>query len=122
MAVRQKFQNKKYNQKEVILIGEKVTAVVPTNDYVLKKIFGQIGNEEITKSLISSIIGKKIEKIDLDGNTVLAKDLLDDKLGVLDIKVKFDSNIICDIEMQVESRKDIDNRQKNNVLLEQIIF
>ncbi len=28
---------------------EKHTAVVPTNDYVFKKIFGQVGNEEIKK-------------------------------------------------------------------------
>ena len=30
----------------------------PKNDYVFKRIFGQIGNEDITASLISSIVGK----------------------------------------------------------------
>ena len=89
---------------------EKHTAVVPTNDYVFKKIFGQVGNEEITKDLVSSIIGKKIQSINLDGNTILEKELLNGKIGILDIKATLDSNIICDIEMQVENRKDIEKR------------
>ena len=63
---------------------EKHTAVVPTNDYVFKKIFGQVGNEEITKDLVSSIIGKKIQSINLDGNTILEKELINGKIGILD--------------------------------------
>lgn len=35
----------------------------PQNDYVFKRIFGFVGNEEITKGLLNSIIeGPKIKK------------------------------------------------------------
>ena len=40
----------------------------PKIDYVFKRIFGYIGNEEITKELISSIIRKEISSIELDNN------------------------------------------------------
>lgn len=32
----------------------------PMNDYVFKRIIGYIGNEEITKNFISSIVNKQI--------------------------------------------------------------
>lgn len=93
-----------------MFIRKKPTAIVPTNDYVFKRLFGQVGNEKITKSLISSIINQKITSINLDGNTILEKDLLDDKFGILDIKATLDSNIICNIEMQVLSNENIIKR------------
>ena len=83
----------------------------PKNDYVFKRIFGHIGNEEITKGLLQSIIPDKIDKIELDSNTITEKDLLDDKVGILDIKAKLnDGNVNCDIEMQVVDQKDIEKR------------
>ena len=83
----------------------------PKNDYVFKRIFGHTGNEEITKGLLQSIIPDKIDKIELDSNTITEKDLLDDKVGILDIKAKLnDGNVNCDIEMQVVDQKDIEKR------------
>ena len=79
-------------------------------DYVFKRIFGYIGNEEITKGLISSIIGKEIGNIKLDNNTILEKDLLDDKVGILDIRAKIEDKINCNIEMQIVDRKNIEKR------------
>ena len=83
----------------------------PKNDYVFKRIFGHTGNEEITKNLLQSIIPDKIDKIELDSNPITEKDLLDDKVGILDIKAKLnDGNVNCDIEMQVVDQKDIEKR------------
>lgn len=82
----------------------------PKIDYVFKRIFGHKGNEEITTNLISSIINKKVENINLDCNPILEKDLFDDKIGILDIKAKIDSNINCNVEMQVANQKDIEKR------------
>lgn len=83
----------------------------PKNDYVFKRIFGHTGNEEITKGLLQSIIPDKINKIELDSNPITEKDLLDDKVGILDIKAKLnDGNVNCDIEMQVVDQKDIEKR------------
>ena len=83
----------------------------PKNDYVFKRIFGYTGNEEITKGLLESIIPDKIDKIELDSNPITEKDLLDDKVGILDIKAKLnDGNVNCDIEMQVVDQKEIEKR------------
>ena len=83
----------------------------PKNDYVFKRIFGHTGNEEITKGLLQSIIPDKIDKIELDSNPMTEKDLLDDKVGILDIKAKLnDGNVNCDIEMQVVDQKNIEKR------------
>ena len=98
------------SKKEGVIIIEKYNAVVPTNDYVFKKIFGQVGNESITKSFINSILETKIQSVNLEGNTILEKDLLDEKVGILDIKAKLDDEIMCDIEMQILNHKDIDKR------------
>ena len=83
----------------------------PKNDYVFKRIFGHTGNEEITKNLLQSIIPDKIDEIELDSNPITEKDLLDDKVGILDIKAKLNKgNVNCDIEMQVADQKDIEKR------------
>ena len=43
-------------------ITNKENSVVPTNDYVFKKIFGQVGNEKITKDFVSTILDKNTIK------------------------------------------------------------
>ena len=81
------------------------------NDYVFKRIFGFIGNEKITKKFLQAIIPDKINKIELDANPITEKDLLDDKVGILDIKAKLnDGNVNCDIEMQVATQENIAER------------
>ena len=82
----------------------------PKTDYVFKRIFGYTGNEEITKSLIKAITKENIEEITLDCNPITEKDLLDDKVGILDIKAKLNNNTNCNIEMQVVDQKDIEKR------------
>ena len=77
---------------------------------MFKRIFGHIGNEDITASLISSIVEKKITNVELDNSTILEKDLLDDKVGILDIRAKIDNKINCNIEMQVVDHNNIEKR------------
>ena len=90
--------------------NKKMELLNPKSDYVFKRIFGHIGNEEITKDLLNSILENKITEIELDKNPILEKDLLDDKIGILDIKAKADSNMNINIEMQVVDRKNIEKR------------
>ena len=75
--------------------------MVPTNDYIFKRIFGYVGNENITKNLLESILKIKINSVSLDGNTILEKDLASDKIGILDVKAILENKIPCDIEIQV---------------------
>lgn len=87
-----------------------VNLLNPKIDYVFKRLFGQVGNEEITKKLLTSITNENYNNINLDGNTITEKELLDDKVGILDIKATLDDNTTCDIEMQVVDKKNIEKR------------
>ena len=84
--------------------------MVPTNDYVFKRIFGHVGNEEITKGLIGSIIKEKINTIKINENPITEKDMIYDKIGILDLKVRLNDKIICNIEMQVVQQEEIEKR------------
>ena len=90
--------------------NKKIELLNPKSDYVFKRIFGHVGNEEITCDLLNSILENKITEIELDKNPILEKDLLDDKIGILDIKAKADNNTNINIEMQVLDQKNIEKR------------
>ena len=53
---------------------------------------------------------KNITELTLEGDPILEKDLLDDKIGILDIKAKLNNNTNVDIEMQVVDHKNIEKR------------
>ena len=89
---------------------KKIELLNPKSDYVFKRIFGHVGNEEITCNLLNSILEHKITKIELDKNPILERDLLDDKLGILDIKAEADDHMNINIEMQVIDQKNIEKR------------
>ena len=80
-----------------------------TNDYVFKKIFGDKRNGDITKRLVSLIIGKKIDSLKLE-DTFLQPDFPDGKMGVLDMRALIDNNIFCNIEMQVVNQGNLPDR------------
>ena len=84
----------------------------PKNDYVFKRLFGFVGNEEITKDFLKVIMKTEISDIALDGNRILEQDLETEKFGILDIRVKIEENIECDIEMQVIDRKMEQQKEK----------
>lgn len=82
----------------------------PTNDYVFHRIFGHVGNEEITKGLIGTIINKDIRNIKIDETPITEQNIKDDKVGVLDIKARLNDKIVCDVEMQVAKDTNIEKR------------
>ena len=84
--------------------------LLPTNDFIFKKIFGKEGNEQITKKLLSSILEDKIENIELSKEKSTDIDVTSDKLGILDIEVKLGNGTKVDIEMQVAKQRDIEKR------------
>ena len=83
---------------------------MPTNDFFFKKIFGSAGSEKITTSLLEAILKIDITAIDLDKNPITEKDVLDDKLGVMDIRLEINGNIDCDVEMEMINRGNIEIR------------
>ena len=82
----------------------------PTNDYIFHRIFGHVGNEEITKGLIGTIINQDIKNIKIDETPITEQNIRDDKIGILDIKARLDDDILCDVEMQVAKKDSIEKR------------
>ena len=85
----------------MIVISKTEEFMLPTNDYVFKRLFGYKGNESFTKDLLKSILNIEIGKITVTSSVVLEKDLKDDKIGVLDVLAYIDSETQCDVEMQI---------------------
>ena len=74
--------------------------------------FGYTGNEEITKGLLNAILKEKVTDVSLNCNTILERDLYDDKLGILDIRAKINNAVDINIEMQLVDEKNIKKRIK----------
>ena len=81
-----------------------------TNDYVFKRIFGKVGNEDITRSFIKAATGIEFKNINLEYSPILERELIESKMGILDVKVIGDSINNIDIEMQVVKSEYIADR------------
>ena len=90
--------------------NKNVKTLSPKLDVVFQALFGEVGNEKITKGFLEKILNQKINKINLDKNPILRKEFKDEKLGVLDIIAKLDENEICNIELQIVDKKNIIER------------
>ena len=76
----------------------------------LKKSLVKKGNESILKNLLEAILKIKIEKIEVQAEVELERELIDDKVGILDIKAIVDENKIIDIEMQMQNQYNMAER------------
>ncbi len=82
----------------------------PKNDYVFKRIFGYKENASITKAFLEDVIDEEIKSIEIIQDAVLEKEILSDKIGILDIKAILNNNTYADIEMQILKDKNIIQR------------
>ena len=87
-----------------------VKTLSPKLDVVFQALFGEVGNESITKGFLETILERKIDSIDLSRNPILRREFKEEKLGVLDIIAKLDENEICNIELQIVDKKNIIER------------
>ena len=87
-----------------------IKTLSPKLDVVFQALFGEVGNESITKGFLETILERKIDSIDLSRNPILRREFKDEKLGVLDIIAKLDKDEICNIELQIVDKKNIIER------------
>jgi predicted transposase/invertase (TIGR01784 family) len=83
------------------------TLLLPTNDFVFKKIFGE--SSFILSNFLQAILDLPDEEykgLTVD-NPNLEREYLDDKLGVLDVKVHTKSGKVIDVEVQVKAQRAI---------------
>ncbi len=90
--------------------NKKIKRYPPKMDIIFQAIFGEVGSENITKDFLEKILKRKIEKISLDKNPILRRELKDDKLGVLDIITELDGKEKCNIEMQLIDKNNVIER------------
>ncbi|UTY27039.1 Rpn family recombination-promoting nuclease/putative transposase [Treponema denticola] len=81
---------------------EKLFKITLRNDYAFKRVFGVEENKDILQDLLECILD--IPSKDIAGLELLDKefhkDLISDKTGVLDVKLRLKNNTIIDIEIQ----------------------
>lgn len=81
-----------------------------TNDYIFKRTFGYTESGDVTKILLRDVLQDNINSIELNNQTITEKELMDDKVGIMDIKVVLNGNMPCDIEMQIVNQHNIEKR------------
>lgn len=81
-----------------------------TNDYIFKRTFGYTESGEVTKILLRDVLLDDIDSIELNNQTITEKELMDDKVGIMDIKAVLNGNKQCDVEMQVVNQHNIEKR------------
>ena len=81
-----------------------------TRDLVFQELFGKQKNKEITAHLLSLILGREIENIDLDVNKRMLGNRERSKTGRLDIRAKFNDGEDCNIELQVKPYPEMEKR------------
>lgn len=79
--------------------------LLPKSDLMFQSMFGRKGNELITERLLSLILERKIEGIELDVNKRLITDNLEGKIGRLDVRAKLHNGEDYNIEIQVSEYK-----------------
>ena len=94
----QKLKEKEFNPN---LDKETVKKIMtPMNDFIFKKLFGTVGKEKLIKDFLEAILDIKIEEVELGLETILIADEIDEKAGILDVRVKLEDGTDIDVEIQ----------------------
>ena len=80
-----------------------------TDDYIFKRVFAFEGNESVLKDLLEAILRKDIKTVTIKNPEIIPYER-EDKRGLLDIKAETDDGTILDIEMQMEDKKNAEER------------
>ena len=96
----------------------------PKNDVVFQKIFGSPENEDILISFLNALLEEtereKIEHIEYVDTKLSDIETIDDKIGILDVRVITERGIHINVEIQLINRYNMINR--TSILLGKIIF
>jgi len=87
-----------------------VKLLSPKLDVVFQSVFGEVGDEKITKDFLESVFNKEIGEVKLDKNPILRRELEEDKMGILDVIVEVKGKENINIEMQLLDKKDVIER------------
>ena len=91
-------------------IIEETTLLELKNDIVFQELFGNQKNSKITGHLLSLILEREVNNVNLDLNKRMLGNRIDSKTGRLDIRAKFNDGEDCEIELQVSEYEYMDKR------------
>lgn len=89
---------------------QKTNELSITNDYIFKKVFAKKGNESILKDFLIAILDIPIEKIEVQAEVSLEKELEENKLGRLDIVATLNDDTIINVEVQIQKQPNFIDR------------
>jgi predicted transposase/invertase (TIGR01784 family) len=87
--------------------------LLPIVDAIFKKLFGDERNKDILADFLTAVLGFEVKPEDIiliDPH--LKRETPDDKLGVLDVKLRLENGKIINIEMQVKNFKAMRHRSE----------
>ena len=87
----------------------KIPRLPLTDDYIFKRVFAFEGNESVLKDLLEAILKKDIKTVTIKNPEIIPYER-EDKRGLLDIKAETDDGTVLDIEMQMEDKKNAEER------------
>ncbi len=83
----------------------------PTNDYMFGRIFGVNKNTDLLRDLLEAILPEiKIKKLEVNKQVPVERQLIKDKLGIMDILATLNNGIKVNIEVQVKDFKNTIDR------------
>lgn len=88
--------------------------VSPFNDYIFKKLFGTVGNEELLRGFLNAVMKDKnlplIDEVTIVEKLELEKNHIEENLGIIDIHAKTNEGEVINIEVQLCNEYNIDKR------------
>ena len=87
----------------------KIPRLPLTDDYIFKRVFAFEGNESVLKDLLEAILRKDIKTVTIKNPEIIPYEK-EEKRGLLDIKAETDDGTVLDIEMQMEDKKNAEER------------
>ena len=96
--------------REVNKITEIAKKYTLKNDAMFKEFFSRKSNEKFLKSFLSAVLNSNVTKIEVQKDSSLSIEGINNKQGILDIKATIDDEKIVDIEMQLRKYSNVPNR------------
>lgn len=88
--------------------------VSPFNDFIFKKLFGTVGNEELLKAFLNAVMKDKnlpmIQEVTILEKLELEKNHFEYKLGIIDVHAKTDKGEVINVEVQLCNEYNITKR------------
>lgn len=86
----------------------------PLNDFIFKKLFGEEDSKEMLISFLNAVLSKQQMKplvdVEIIKNRELNRELIDDKMGILDIRAKLSDSTQVNIEVQLTNHGNMEKR------------